>query len=261
MSSLQALQQQLLQAVLADTTPALDSLRGDQRAQASTRLDIYRHGYRVRLRDALAVEYPGLGLMARRRFQPLLQDYVEAHPSGHYNIRWHGAGLAAFLDYGRPWRDRPELAEMARLDWAISTVFDAADEPVLGLADMAVIPPESWPSLTLVPQSNLQLVETRYNIEAFRRAADRDLARPRLRQYSTPRTLLVWRQDMAVHYRSLDQDEITVLREALAGKPFAELCESLEPFHGEDAAMERMALMLHGWVTSGLLRSCNFPRA
>lgn len=260
MSSLQALQQEMLQAVLTDATPRLRALRGDERADAATRLDIYRHGYRIRLSEALAVEYPGLALMAGKRFSALLENYVEAHPSGHYNIRWHGAGLAAFLDYGLPWREKPELADMARLDWAISTVFDASDEPVLTLPEMAAVPPSAWGELVLEPQPHLQILSTPYNVEAFRRAADQELMRPRLRRYSKMRHLLIWRQDLTVRYRSVDSDELAVLTEAIAGKPFSALCECLVQYHGEDDAMARMATLLHGWVDAGLLRSCNYPR-
>ena len=117
-----------------------------------------------------------------RRFGSLLDRYVEAHPSGHYNIRWHGAGVAAFLEYGLPWRDRPALGDMARLDWAISTAFDAADEPVLAAADLAGVAADAWANLRLLPQSHLQFLSTHHNVEAFRRAADRNDQRPRLRR-------------------------------------------------------------------------------
>jgi len=253
-SSLQALQQQMMHAVLGDAaTPSL--LRGDSRADADARLDVYRHGYRIRLRDALAVEYPGLALLAGRRFTSLLETYVEAHPSGHYNIRWHGAGLAAFLDYGLPWRDKPELADMARLDWAISTVFDAPDVPVLTAADLGAVPPEAWAGLVLEPQSHLQILATGYNLETFRRAADRGEPRPHLRRHSKARHLLIWRQDLSVHYRQLAADELAVLIDAIAGKPFSSLCERLADFHGEDNALPRMVTLLQGWVASGLLQS------
>ena len=160
MSHLQALQQHMLQAVLADKLPQPRELDNDRRADAARRLAIYRNGYRVRLRDALATEFPGLGTLVGRRFSTLLDSYVEAHPSGHYNIRWHGAGVAAFLEYGLPWRNKPELAEMARLDWAISTSFDAPDEPVLAAADLADVPADAWANLRLSPQSHLQIIST-----------------------------------------------------------------------------------------------------
>jgi hypothetical protein len=253
MSQLQALQQRMLQAVLADRPPPLPDLQDDARADATTRLAIYRNGYRVRLRDALATEFPGLGMMMGRRFGNLLDRYVEAHPSGHYNIRWHGAGVAAFLEYGLPWRDRPALADMARLDWAISTSFDATDEPVLAAADLAGVAADAWANLRLLPQNHLQILSTHHNIEAFRRAADRNDERPRLRRHDKARHLLVWRQALTVHYRSIGTDELSALGGAIRGERFAVLCELLAEHHGPAEALPRIASFLHRWLTDGLI--------
>ena len=150
MSTLQAIQQQMLEAVLAAKTAPLPPIRSDAIADAHSRLTIYQHGYRIRLRDALKNEFAGLQCLAGRSFDALLDTYVETHPSGHYNIRWYGAGLANFLQGAHS--DRPQLSEMARLDWAISTVFDATDEASLGMAELASIPPDAWTGLRLLPQ-------------------------------------------------------------------------------------------------------------
>lgn len=259
MSNLQALQQHLLQAVLVGRSMRLPELRADALADASSRLAIYRNGYRIRLRDALAAEFPGLAVMAGRRFDTLLESYVEAHPSGHYNIRWHGAGLAAFLEYALPWRDKSELADMARLDWAISTAFDAADEPVLTAPDLANVPSDAWADLHLRPQAHLQIVSTRHNVEAFRRAADRNGPRPRRRRYDNVRHLLVWRQSLVVRYRQIAADERAALTGAVSGESFALLCERLAEYHDPANAMPRMASLLRQWLDGGLIGGFSSP--
>ncbi|MGC1549296.1 MAG: DNA-binding domain-containing protein, partial [Rhodanobacter sp.] len=207
MTDLGTLQQHLLQAMLADAPPPLSELRGDDIADIESRLAVYRNGYRIRLRDALSVEYPGLVLMAGHRLAHLFESYVDAHPSEHYNIRWYGAGLAAYLECALPWREKLELADMARLDWAISTTFDAANEPVVSAADLAGLPADAWADLCLRPQDALQMLSTVFNVDAFRRAADRGHQRPRLRRLSKLRHLLVWRQALEVRYRVMDADE------------------------------------------------------
>lgn len=251
--SLQELQQRVLQAVLAERSPSLRELQGDQRADAAGRLAIYRNGYRVRLRDALATEFPGLGKLLGLRFARMLESYVEAHPSEHYNIRWHGAGIAAFLSYALPWREKPALAELAELDWAISTCFDAADEAEFDAAELAGVPADAWPALRLRMQNHLQLVPTQYNIEAFRRAADSDGPRPRLRRYEKVRHLLVWRQSLTVHYRVVAADEFSALTGAIKGESFAELCERLAECHDDAEAMPRMVVLLRQWLADGLV--------
>lgn len=252
MSTLHAIQQQMLQAVLAGTSPPIPVIRSDAIADAHSRLAIYQHGYRIRLRDALKSEFDGLNCIAGKGFDALLDTYVATHPSAYYSIRWYGAGLADFLEDAR--NDKPQLAEMARVDWAISTAFDAADEVSIGMTELAAIPPEAWANLRLLPQANLQVLNCTFNVDAFRRAADRGTKRPHLRRYAKPRPILVWRHAMSVHYRWLEDDERKVLAAAQQGEPFAALCAVLAERHGEAAAMARMVVLLQTWVGAGLLR-------
>ncbi|WP_333677015.1 putative DNA-binding domain-containing protein [Dyella sp.] len=254
MTSLQAMQQQMLQAVLAEHTQIPSIICDHGAADARSRLDVYRHGYRVRLRDALQAEFTGLRSMAGRRFDTMLDKYISAHPSEHYNIRWYGAGLAAFLDYAYPWRDQPQLADMARLDWAISVAFDAANETSASMADLSAVPVDAWPVLRLSLLQNLHVLDGGCNAEAFRRAADHGKPRPRLRRFVPARQILVWRKDTTVHYRRLDDDEWQVLSAAMRGETFTALCACLSGYHGEAAAMPRMVAMLQGWLAAGLIR-------
>lgn len=254
MSTLQAIQQQMLQAVLAEKSLPPGIVHGDAIADASSRLDVYRHGYRIRLRDALKIEFSGLQCMAGTRFESLLDKYIAAHPSEHYNIRWYGAGLAGFLAYAHPWREKPQLAEMAKLDWAMSTAFDAVDESSIGMADLSAVPPASWAGLRLTLQRNLQVLACTYNTDAFRRAADNDDQRPHLRRYAQPRQVLVWRVATGVHYRRLDDDEWQALGAAIQGETFASLCATLAARHGEAAAMPRMVALLTRWLGAGLIQ-------
>lgn len=254
MTSLQNMQQQMLQAVLADKAQLPPGIRGNSTADAASRLAIYRHGYRVRLRDALKAEFAGLRSMAGARFEAILDKYIGAHPSEHYNIRWYGAGLAAFLDYAHPWRDRPQFADMARLDWAISVAFDAADETRASIAELADVPAQAWPGLQFSLQRNLHVLDCRSNVETFRRAADQAMPRPRLRRYAQARQVLVWRLDTTVHYRRLDDDEWQALSAAIRGQTFAGLCEILARRYGEAAAMSRMVALLQGWLAAGLVQ-------
>lgn len=253
MSALRELQQQMLRAVISARPPHMIEVRGDAIADEHSRLDVYRHGYRTRLSDALANEFAGLQKMAGRRFRALLDAYIDAHPSAHYSIRWHGARLAGFLE--RAHRNTPQLAEMAHLDWAISTAFDAADETRMSADALASLPPDAWADLRLVLANHLQMLPCTCNVDAFRRAADHGTERPHLRRHATPRHMLVWRLDTTVHYRRMDEDEWQILTAAQRGVPFARLCTLLATQHGETAALARMVSLLRTWLDAGLLHS------
>jgi len=255
MSELQALQLRLQRAVMASASMALPELVGDDIADAKARLAIYRHGYRARLREALTNEFPTVAMLAGQRFQALLDRYIDACPSEHYNLRWHGAGLAAFLRYALPWRDRPAYAEAAELDWAISTCFDAADETAIGADALAAIAPEDWAGLRLQPLQQLQWLSLVTNIDAFRTAADAGAPRPHLRRRARPRRLLVWRQALTVRYRAVETAEGILLAAAAREEPFAALCELAATQAPPGQAVARLAVLLRNWVDAGLIRA------
>lgn len=260
MSALRRMQLALADALLIPNAPP-DGLCGDARADPASRLGIYQRGYRIRLREALAAEFPGLALLAGRRLQPLLDAYVQAHPSSHYNIRWHGAVLAAFLEVAAPWRDRPALAHMARLDWAISTAFDSADQAPLPPAALAGVPPDAWADLRLALPGHVQLVSCAANVDAFRRAADRGEARPHVRRLPHVRQILVWRPALDVRYRRLAADEALALQGVLRGETFATLCERQAERYPPDTVLPRMAAWLQQWLADGLLGGVSYPGA
>lgn len=253
MSSLQSLQLRLQQAVMAAAAASPPELVGDDIADAKTRLAVYRHGYRARLREALAGEFPTLASLAGRRFPSLLDRYAEACPSEHYNLRWHGAGMAAFLRYALPWRERPAFAEAAELDWAISTCFDAADEPAIGADALAAVAPDDWAGLRLATPRHLQWLALHSNVDAFRGAADGGAPRPHLRRRAQPRRLIVWRQQLSVRYRVLGATEAALLAAAARGETFATLCEIAAGHAPPGQAVARLAALLHGWVEAGLI--------
>jgi hypothetical protein len=252
-SDLRAMQLQLADALRSPATPNLALLRGDAMADEASRLAVYRHGYRIRLREALATEFPGLSLLAGRRFAALLDDYVAAHPSTHFNIRWHGEGLANFLAATQPWREHPELADAARLDWAISAAFDAADHAVVDAAELANVSPDAWATMQLQLLPHAQLLHATCNVDAFRRAADRGTSRPTRRQLAQTRHLLIWRPALDVRYRAVTTDELPALQGALNGDCFGQLCEREAARHGPSAALPRMAAMLGRWLGDGLI--------
>src|SRR3954470_10384968 len=109
---------------------------------------VYRHAYGSRLVDALRNDHERLhSYLGDEMFDTMGYAYVAARPSHHPNLRWFSQGLPDFLKTPEPYRDHPVLADLAALEKALNDAFDAADAPVLGLADMAAFAPERWKDL------------------------------------------------------------------------------------------------------------------
>lgn len=249
-SALASLQQQFHQFVLHGNDGMLAAVVGTDSAPAHMRVDIYAQAYRLRLLEVLGNDYPGLHALAGdETFERLLRDYIEHHPSPHYNVRWYGDRLAAFLAASPTWIEHPAFAEMAAMEWDMSLVFDAPDESVADVDSVAAIAPESWPSLRPYPQGALRIRTVAWNVAAIRRAADLDEELPALERLDPEQQLVIWRRDRNVFYRAPEADEMAAFSAAAEGATLAEICEVLCEWHPPEAVVARAAAFLKGWVS------------
>jgi hypothetical protein len=147
--------------------PDLDAvIAGDDRLTAAQRLTLYARGYRARLMECLAAEFPCLRALAGEQvFELFAAGYVAARPSTDPSLYGLGAGFADYLEATRPAGDDGPAAlsalpaDFARLDRARAEVQRAAGvERMVGpapAADLLLIPgarlrrPDSVRLLTL----------------------------------------------------------------------------------------------------------------
>ena len=215
---------------------------------------VYRHAYGSRLVDALRNDHGLLhSYLGDEMFDAMGHAYVAARPSHHPNLRWFSQGLPDFLKTTAPYSDHPVLADLAALEKALNDAFDAADAPVLGLADMAEFAPELWNTLVFQPHPSSHRRDVSTNAAAVWLALKNDETPPDAAALEQPGRLLVWRQDVTPMFRELTAEEAMMWDEAANGIPFGVLCSMLATYDDPDGAAARGAGYLHGWVTSGLL--------
>lgn len=255
---LAALQARMQSHVLSGDAAALADVREDARMPAERRLGIYHNAYRARLLETMRDTFGHThGYLGDEWFDHLAGAFIERTPSASASLRWYGEGwpawLAAELVENSPLGSHQEVAELARLDWALRRAFDAADAPVLTLQDLAAMAPEAWATVVLPAQPSLAMLSLRHNTLSLWHALDQDEAVPPPALLDEPLTVLVWRQDERPHFRSVGAPEALALRALAAGQPFAGLCEVLaEAFPDLDAAALAGGL-LRQWVSEGVL--------
>jgi len=250
MTSLAALQRNFSRHVLDGDGAIVGAVIGDVHASAAQRLAIYADGYRLRLLEVLGDELAGLrALLGHTDFDRFARSYIDSAPSRHRNVRWYGDRLADFLSTQPPWCDRPALAEMAAFEWDLTLVFDAVDQLVATLSDLAALPPDRWPALQLRAVPSVRFRELRWNIPAIREAVDGTMPTPELQQYPVPQYWAIWRYEFGVRYRRLDLDEAALFERLKDGLTFADLCELLTHRY-DDAAVAQRAIELLGRWTS-----------
>jgi len=243
------------QEYLLRATPGIEArVLGTARVPVETRLGIYAGAYGSRLIDALASSYPALAaLLGEEGFRILGAEYVRAHDSPYFSIRNYGDALAEFLGEHADYAEVPVLAELARFEWTLCAVFDAADAQPLSAAALARVPPADWPGLRLAFHPSLRRLALRWNVPQLWKALTEGGERPELAVSAEPVEWLAWRQDLASYFRSLAAGEAAALDAARSGESFGGLCELLAATHGVERAPAEAAALLAAWLGAGLV--------
>jgi hypothetical protein len=223
---------------------------GNAELAAPERVGIYANMFLWRQVEALRADFPRLATcLGDERFYALCRDYVREHPSEHHDIGRLGRSLPAFLRR-HPAPERPDLADLAALEWARREVFLAAPAEPIGRQDLRAVPADLFPkaSLRLIPALRL-LVLDHAAAALWRRLEAREEAGP---VEPGPVAMAVWRSGDEVCHAALDPDEALALEAALSGKPLSRVCE---PFaRRRDPASSAFAALAswldEGWVAA-----------
>lgn len=219
----------------------------------ATRLSVYSDAYRLRLIEALEGNYPILAeLLGTETFATLATQYLDAHPSQHYSIRWFGHRFAEFLNATQS--HQPGLAELAAWEWATAHAFDAADAACLMQADVAALAPAAWGALQLRTHPSLTKLQVHSNIVDIVKASADNAPLP-TPSVADATEWCIWRQNLNVRYRSLDVIEARAIDRALHGATFGEVCEHLAEFIPPDHVPLRAAGFLKQWLEENWLRT------
>mgnify|MGYP000845515728 FL=1 len=245
------LQQRCQQAILdGDPLPGLFVGEG---AGMGGGFDIYLNAYRARLTAALRDNYPVLlRAIGDDAFAALAGAYIDSHPSSFRSIRWFGDSLAGFLAASPEHLPHPSLVDLARMDWATRSAFDAADAELLAAADLATLQPEDWARRCFRTLPSLRVLPLSWQIEPIWKALDADpLASSDEPQY-LQHVLLVWRPRLECRWRSAAPLEAGVLEALSQGASFAECC-TLIADSGDAEPARTAAGFLQNWIAEGLL--------
>jgi hypothetical protein len=255
---------------------------GTGRVPITTRLAIYGDGYRARLVEALQANFPVLSeLLGEGDFETLAGAYIRTHDSPFFSIRYYGDTLGEFLAVEPEYAGAPVLAELARWEWAMTEVFDAADAEPIAVSDLARVAPEDWAELRFEWHPSVRRLALSWNAPQIWKAVS-EAGEPQRSDSATeaaasaesevdvggpdipevvfnpePVEWLLWRHELRTFFRSLEPGETAALTAARAGQSFGEVCALLSTEFGATEAPVRAAAFLRNWVESGLLTAAH----
>ena len=163
------------------TTRASSMILPSPTLRADQRMAIYADAYRARLAEALEADFPGVArFLGHRAFHRLCHDYLEAYPSRSYSLNPFGRKLPEFLKPGA-------ARDLARVEVAMSEVFDAeAAEPITP-ADFGKIAPEKFVGLRLAFAPTVRLLDLDHDVNGTI-----DAARQERKTLPPPRRKRAW---------------------------------------------------------------------
>jgi Putative DNA-binding domain len=242
-------------ASLVDPARVGDVVLPSATLEPAERVGVYHGMYLLRMQEALETDYPGLAhFLGEGRWRELVRDYVEAHPSRSYTLNVLGRSLAEFV------RTRPGLRhaafahDLARLEWAVTEVFDAPESPLLAEADLAAVPEAAWERARLVPSLALRVLALDHNADAYldsTRGEDHDHPRPRRRKS----WVAVCRREYAVYRVPLTRGGFSLLADLVEGRPVGEAIERALRRTRPRPTAERIFGWFREWARAGVFQA------
>ncbi|HSB19901.1 MAG TPA: DNA-binding domain-containing protein [Anaeromyxobacteraceae bacterium] len=221
-------------------------LAGTPGLPAAERVGIYAGMYLGRQVEALREEFPRLaGLLGEERFLALCRAYLSEHPSEHHDIGQLGRELAGFLRR-EPDPHRPDLADLAELEWTRSLAFGAAEAEAAGPEAFAGLAPEAFAAARIRLAPSLHLLHLGSGAASLWSALEAgEEPGPPL---PAPTAVAVWRSGHRVLHAALGKDEARALAAALAGEPVERICAA---FAGDPEPAAAAHAALSSWIEEG----------
>jgi hypothetical protein len=207
-----------------------------------------------RLTDLLAVDHAKLYLyLGGAGFSAIGKRYASMYPAVDPGVRWFSRNLAKFLGETVPYSKNPELAELARLETAMTAAFEAPDAPIYSSEQFAKLDLAGLGDFVVTLHPSVQRMCFATNATSLWAALQCEEVPPRPEMLNQPQELVVWRQGPSPRFRMLGHDEATVLDLAMHGAKLNKLCENLGHPDAAETPSECALAYLRGWIEAEMV--------
>jgi len=184
---------------------------------ALERLDIYRNMYRPRMEEALAIDYPALKrFLGTEDFMQLVERYVAVYPSRSYTLNRLGDHLPEFLTTVNDLPNKDFCVDLARLEYALTMVFDANETSLLSPDAVRSVPQEAWETARLKSIEAFRLLAFDYPVSLYVGAVDGENRFPRMARKKS--WVVAYRRNYQVHRMDLTEPAYELLSALASGR-------------------------------------------
>lgn len=261
MSAAQSLadRQSAFMAQVLDHDAPLPEGWGDRQ---SAGMDVYRGNYRSSVIEALKSTYEKTERwVGEAAYQRAAAHHVITNPPSGWTLDDAGAGFDHTC--AELFKNDPEVAELAWLEWAMLQAFTAKNVRPLDAEGFAAqstgFGETEWAQLRITFLPGAVAREVHHDLRSIWNALnEEDFDRPQA-GYDAPHSVLVWREVERSTFMMGGAEEARAFHAAQSGMGYGEVCMLLagkdpDEEKAHDAAM-RAGAMLGRWLNEGLIAS------
>jgi hypothetical protein len=226
-----------------------DVILPSQSLQPIQRIGIYHGMYMLRMIEALTVDYAALAqFLGEHAFEHLVRDYVQQFPSRSYTFNRLGDSLPEYIASSTRKR-RTFLRDLAKLELAMTQVFDEAEAAPLPGDAIASIAPEEVADARIIPIPALRLIALDYDAnEAFQAFREERPMKPR-RQKTW---VAVHRRDYGVYRMPLTREAYVFLESLAARETIGSAIETFSGRFRRFPEQSELFTWFRDWSAAGL---------
>ncbi len=214
------------------------------------RVGIYRRMYFLRMRDSLAMDYPGVQYaVGTAEFERLVVEYCKVHPSQSYTLNHLGNSFPAFLAV-LDMNHAQELAGLARFELAMTHLLDENRVHALTAGGLRKYEKEGLENLFLKTVPSLRLLTLDRPYQEYLRSAYQGEDAPFPPAQQTTYLVIYQDEEFDIVWKEVGEAEYLLLTAFGVGMPLSGAMEKLaEALPG---AVEEAASNVGEWLKEWL---------
>ena len=226
---------------------------------AVERVGVYQGMYLLRMVEALEGDYPAVAhLLGDEEFAAVVTRYVAAHPSVSSTFNALGRGFPEFVREFKGIHKKAFAGDLARLELAITEVFDAPQSPAWPAGEIARIPQDAWVEAVFHPIAAFRLCAFAHPVNPYLQSVKDD-------NHEHPETVrkaawvAVWRKNYEVWRLDLSKPAFQFLDALAKGRPFGKaVAAAAKGLQGDPG--QQLFRWLRDWVAEGMFESVDVSR-
>jgi hypothetical protein len=223
---------------------------------SAERVGVYHGMYLMRMEEALETDYPVIRYhLGDHQFSHLVREYVQHYPSTSYTLNRLGDHLPRFF-LEDEWPQGEFLHDLARLEFAMTEVFDEEESPVLGADELEAVSPETWETARLRPIAAFRLLAFKHDVVRNLVAFHEDRPSPEARRRAS--WVALYRRDYSVLRLELSRAEHDLLRAIVDGTSLGESLAAAASTTKGSRQQARIFRWFRTWISEGIFTAIEF---